>query len=72
MTEFHDGILLFEISEKNVWNKVNVDTMGLRRYYEDHKMKYLSKRGINARIYTLKSAGKENSAVEHLRNIQET
>ena len=54
MNEFHDGILLFEISGKKVWNKVGKDSLGMHRYYEDHKNNYLSKRGIEAKIYTLK------------------
>jgi len=59
MTEFHDGILLFEISGKKIWNRVSDDTAGLHRFYEDHKNEYLSKKGIEAKIYTLKSAGSE-------------
>jgi peptidyl-prolyl cis-trans isomerase SurA len=59
MNEFHDGILLFEISGKKVWNKVSDDSLGLRKYYEDHKNSYLSRKGIEAKIYTLKSGGGE-------------
>jgi peptidyl-prolyl cis-trans isomerase SurA len=55
MNEFHDGMLLFEISEKNVWNRVSGDSAGLHNYYEDHKNNWLSKKGIEASIYTLKS-----------------
>jgi peptidyl-prolyl cis-trans isomerase SurA len=61
MNEFHDGMLLFEISEKKVWNRVSEDSAGLRRYYEDHKLNYLSKPGIIAKIYTLKSPNGEKS-----------
>lgn len=57
MNEFHDGILLFEISGKKVWNRVSEDSAGIRAFYENHKNEYLSKRGIEARLYTLKSAG---------------
>ena len=55
MNEFHDGILLFEISGKKVWNRVN-DSLEQRRYYEDHKNSYLTHRGIDAKIYTLRSS----------------
>jgi len=54
MNEFHDGMLLFEISGKKVWNKVSTDSIGLKSFYEEHKNNYLSKKGIDARIYTLK------------------
>ena len=54
MDEFHDGILLFEISGKKVWNKAQDDSTGLKKYYEENKNKFLSREGINAKIYTLK------------------
>lgn len=37
MNEFHDGILLFEISGRKVWNRVSSDTAGLNNYYERQK-----------------------------------
>jgi peptidyl-prolyl cis-trans isomerase SurA len=55
MNEFHDGILLFEISGKKVWNKVNDDSVGLHQYYEANKNKFLTRRGINAKIYIIRS-----------------
>lgn len=59
MNEFHDGILLFEISGKKEWNRVNEDTTGLRKYYDNHKTDYLTKPGINAKIYILHVPGGE-------------
>ena len=56
MNEFHDGILLFEISSEKVWNRVSNDSSGLHSYYEDHKNDYLTRRGIEATIYTIKSS----------------
>jgi peptidyl-prolyl cis-trans isomerase SurA len=57
MNEFHDGMLLFDISAKKVWNKVSSDSLGLHQYYEEYKNNWLSRRGIEAKIYTLKSPG---------------
>jgi peptidyl-prolyl cis-trans isomerase SurA len=59
MNEFHDGILLFEISGKRVWNRVNNDSIGIMKYYEENKFSHLSEKGIEARIYTLKIPGQE-------------
>jgi len=61
MNEFHDGMLLFEISGEKVWNKVSTDSIGLKQFYEEHKNNYLSKKGINARIYTLKDTEGEKA-----------
>jgi peptidyl-prolyl cis-trans isomerase SurA len=61
MNEFHDGILLFEISGKKVWNRVQEDSLGLYKYYNDHKSNFLSRSGIEAQIYTLKSSDGEKT-----------
>jgi peptidyl-prolyl cis-trans isomerase SurA len=53
MNEFHDGILLFEISGRKVWNKVQEDSSGLKRYYEDHKQDYLTRKCIEGKVYLL-------------------
>ena len=59
MNEFHDGMLLFEVSGKNVWNRVSNDSSGLRHYYDENKNKWLSRTGIEAEIYTMKSSDGE-------------
>jgi peptidyl-prolyl cis-trans isomerase SurA len=56
MNEFHDGILLFDISGKKVWNKASNDSTGLKKYYEDNRNKFLTKEGMTAKIYTLKKS----------------
>lgn len=38
--EFHDGMLLFEIMEKEVWEKAKNDTIGLKRFYKKNIEKY--------------------------------
>lgn len=60
MNEFHDGILLFEVSSRKVWNRVQEDSAGLIRYYEDHKQNFLSRKGIEAKIYSLRSVNGVN------------
>ncbi len=57
MNEFHDGILLFEISSKKVWNIVQEDSTGLKQYYDLHKDNFKSRKRIEAKIYSLKSGG---------------
>ncbi|KAB2914223.1 MAG: hypothetical protein F9K23_14750 [Bacteroidetes bacterium] len=53
--EYHDGILLFNLSEKKVWNKGITDTTGLKEYYEANKTKYMWKDRIEASIYECKT-----------------
>ena len=63
MNEFHDGILLFEISGKKVWNKASEDSLGLKKYYEEYKNDYLTPRGIDAKIYSLDSPGNKRKLI---------
>jgi peptidyl-prolyl cis-trans isomerase SurA len=37
MNEFHDGILLFDISSEKIWNRVQEDSVGLHNFYLAHK-----------------------------------
>ena len=38
--EYHDGILLFDVSLREVWDKANKDTEGLAAYYKANKKQY--------------------------------
>lgn len=38
--EYHDGILLFEVSLREVWDKAAKDTAGLENYFAANKKKY--------------------------------
>ncbi|MDR0810701.1 MAG: peptidylprolyl isomerase [Paludibacter sp.] len=39
--EYHDGILLFEVNNREVWDKASKDTDGLARYFAQNKAKYV-------------------------------
>lgn len=38
--EYHDGLLLFEISNREVWDKAARDTAGLEAYFRKNRSKY--------------------------------
>lgn len=38
--EYHDGLLLYEISNRNVWDKAANDEAGLVEYFKKHKKNY--------------------------------
>lgn len=40
MQEYRDGILLFEVSNREVWDKASLDTKGLEKFFKDSVTKY--------------------------------
>lgn len=38
--EYHDGLLMFDISSREVWDKAAQDTEGMQKWYESNKKKY--------------------------------
>lgn len=40
MQEYHDGILLFEVSNNEVWERASRDTAGLAQFFRKNKEKY--------------------------------
>lgn len=41
MQEYHDGILLFEVSNNEVWEKASKDTDGLEKFFTQNRNDYL-------------------------------
>ena len=39
--EYHDGILLFDLMDKEVWKKAEIDTAGIKSFYEENKDNYM-------------------------------
>jgi peptidyl-prolyl cis-trans isomerase SurA len=51
LTEYKEGILLFEIMEKEVWNNAAKDTVGQRSFYERNKQKYKVGDRLEAQVF---------------------
>jgi len=41
LQEYHDGLLLFAVSEQKIWQRASTDTLGLKAFYETNKGKYM-------------------------------
>ena len=52
LTEYNEGILLFTIMEKEVWNKGPGDSVELKRTYEGNKDRYKAGERARARIFS--------------------
>lgn len=51
ITEYHDGILLYEVMSDKVWNKAMKDTVGLKEYFEQNRSKYMWGNRLDAIVY---------------------
>ncbi len=51
ITEYRDGIMLFELTDRMVWSKASSDTTGLDKFYNANKGKYMWQPAISGDIY---------------------
>ena len=59
LNEYRDGLLIFDVMNKNIWQKAKTDSLGLDEYYNKTKENYQWKQRLDADIY---SATSENIA----------
>jgi len=52
LKEYYEGILLFEIMEKEVWNKASEDSVGQRSYFTSHASSYQAGERTRATFYS--------------------
>ncbi len=52
MKEYREGILLFEITEEEVWGKAQKDSAGLEAFYQKHKHEFMWEDRVAANIFT--------------------
>lgn len=50
LKEYRDGLLLFDLMEKQVWNAASKDTTGLKAFYENNKSNYMWEDRVDAVI----------------------
>ena len=50
MEEYRDGLLLFDLMEKEIWDRAKTDTLGLKNFYDEHKMEHMWKKRVDVTI----------------------
>lgn len=63
LKEYYEGILLFDIMEKEVWNKASIDSVGQLAFFNSNKRKYQAAERVDATIYT-------STTKEHLQQLK--
>ncbi len=64
--EYHDGILLFDLTDKMVWSKAVEDSAGLDAFYREHKGDYQWEKRMDASVYICRDEEVANFAIEML------
>jgi peptidyl-prolyl cis-trans isomerase SurA len=57
LQEYYEGILLFDIMEKEVWTKASHDSVGQRSYYLSHKSDFMTAERANVTLYSADNGG---------------
>ena len=68
MEEYHDGILLFNLTDELIWSKAIEDTAGLEAFYEKNKENYRWDKRADAVLYNAKD---EETAEKAIKLIKE-
>ncbi|MEO9209860.1 MAG: peptidylprolyl isomerase [Ginsengibacter sp.] len=66
MNEFTEGNLLFEIMQKNVWEKATSDSVGLLNFYNQNKEKYRWNASADAIIFSCINTASAQKAIDQL------
>ncbi len=76
LNEYRNGLLIFDVMNKNVWDKAKNDTIALQKYYEANTKQYNWKQRVNAEIVSANSQDiakqvqdlmKEGKTIEEIR-----
>lgn len=55
LNEYRDGLLIFDVMNKNIWQKAKTDTLQLQEFYNSNKEDFKWKQRIDAEIYSATS-----------------
>ncbi len=68
LNEFREGNLLFEIMQRQIWDKASADSAGLKKYFDEHTSKYWWEPSADAVLFTCSN---EKAASDLQKKIQQ-
>lgn len=68
VTDYHDGMLVFELMNQQIWEKAKTDSIGLEQFYNLNKSNYTWNKKVDATLYTLTSKEAADQAYQLLNN----
>ena len=67
MREYEEGVLIFEIMQKEIWNKASEDTVGLKNYYEKNKSEFTYPERFQGTLFKVKDKATAKKTVKLLK-----
>jgi peptidyl-prolyl cis-trans isomerase SurA len=74
MEEYRDGLLLFDLMEKEIWEKSKTDTLGLEAFYKSNSGKYMWKKRYDVLLISSTKADvakKAHKLIKQGKNVDE-
>ncbi|MEW5675044.1 peptidylprolyl isomerase [Flavobacterium enshiense] len=68
MDEYRDGLLLFDLMEREIWQKAKTDSLGLKNFYEANKVNYQWKDRVQVNIFSSTKESVVKKAQGYLKN----
>lgn len=68
LREYREGLLLFDLMQKKIWEKAEKDSIGLVNFFENNRIKYQWKERVQAKIVTCDKEENAKKAIELLNN----
>ncbi len=62
MREYEEGIMLFEVTKMNVWDKASQDSVGLQKFYTENAGRYTWKERAKTQTFTLNTTDEKLAA----------
>lgn len=72
MEEYRDGLLLFDLMEKEIWERAKTDTIGLQKFYEEHKNEHKWKNRVEATVFSSTKQDMIKKALDLLKKKTDT
>ena len=66
LNEYHDGLLIFEISQKEIWNKASQNSAGIENYFNSHKSDYFYPEKLIGKAFFIKDKKDIKTVKSHL------
>ncbi len=68
MDEYRDGLLLFDLMEKEIWNKSKTDSLGLKAFYDKNISNYQWKNRLDVTILSSTNSDVIKKAAKYLKS----